>query len=238
MKKILVLITARGSSKRVLNKNIKLLAGKPLITYSIEVALKLKNKFYRVIVSTDSDEIATISLKAGAEVPFIRPTELAQDDTPSLLVLQHAARFIEEKENIILDWVMLLQPTSPLRTEQDLEKALSLSEIENTSSVISVVEANDYHPLKMYTIENEKLSPYSNNYIEGRRSQDFCPEIYKTNGSIYLVQRDTLMIHNSLIGDSPRAMVMPKERSIDIDTEFDILIAEALLSTKKLQDVQ
>ena len=163
---------------------------------------------------------------------------MAQDDTPSLPVIQHATRFIEENDNIALDWVMLLQPTSPLRTDEDIKKALSLSKIENTSSVITVVEANDYHPLKMYAIENELLSPYSINYIEGRRSQDFFPTIYKTNGAIYLVKRDTLMNEGTLFGRCPRPLLMPRERSVDIDTELDILIAEAILRKNKLPDVQ
>ncbi len=144
--KILVVITARGGSKGVPRKNIRMVAGKPLIAYTIETALQVRKQVHRIIVSTEDDEIAGISRKFGAEVPFMRPAELAEDKTPSLPVLQHALRFVEEQDSTRMDWVLLLQPASPLRTREDILAALELARKGGCDSIISVVQT-PIHPL-------------------------------------------------------------------------------------------
>ena len=125
MPRVLAVIPARGGSKGVPRKNIRLVCGKPLIAYTIETALAARHLFHRVIVSTEDEEIAAISRQYGAEVPFLRPAELAGDQVPTVPVLQHTVRFVESEENIVMDWVCLLQPTEPFRTVEDLEQGLA-----------------------------------------------------------------------------------------------------------------
>jgi CMP-N-acetylneuraminic acid synthetase len=193
----------------------------------------VKNLLHRVIVSTDDEEIASVSIAAGAEVPFMRPHELAKDDTKSLPVLQHAVTQIEEEERDKTDWVLLLQPTSPFRTAEDIENSIRLLDVKYTTSVIGVFDASDYHPRKMYKLDKNYLVPYDEKYVEGMRRQDMKPPVYKTNGAIYLVGRDVLMNEGTLFGKHPRPMLMPVERSLDIDTEYDLLIAEAMIRKNK-----
>ena len=231
--RVLAVITARGGSKGLPRKNVRPLAGKPLIVHTIEAALGLGARLHRLIVSTDDEEIAAISRAAKSDVPFLRPPGLARDDTPSLPVVQHATGFVEAQESRPFDWILLLQPTSPLRTTQDLEAALDLASDGKASAVISVFEANDSHPLKMNVVEDGLLRPYDPRRAEGVRRQDFTPPVYKTNGAVYLVRRDVLMEDDSLWGDAPRPLVMPAERSLDIDTELDFALAELLLERSR-----
>ena len=226
---VLAVIPARGGSKSIPRKNIVDLCGKPLIVHTIDAALALSDRLHRVIVSTDDEEIASVSRAAGADVPFMRPAALGRDDTPSLPVVQHAARFVEEQAVAKLDWILLLQPTTPLRTAGDIADALDLTDDGTATSVVGVCDVGSYHPLKMYSAENGFLTPYAENWTEGIRRQDLAPDLYKTNGTIYLVRRDVLIEGNSLLGDRVRPLVMPAERSLDIDSELDLVIAEALI---------
>jgi CMP-N,N'-diacetyllegionaminic acid synthase len=231
-KKILAVITARGGSKGVSRKNIRLVFGKPLIAYTIEVALQLSNQLYRIITSTDDVEIATISRQYGAEVPFLRPHDLAADNTPTLPVLQHAVRFVEEQDNVRLDWVLLLQPTSPLRTKEDILATLEVAQDYICDSVISVVQA-PIHPLFMKRIEEGQLLSFSDELVEkeGSRRQDAQPPAYIRNGAIYLTRRDILMEHNSIWGCNIRPYIMPAERSVNIDNDIDLKLAENLIQS-------
>ncbi len=229
---ILAIITARGGSKGVPRKNIRQVYGKPLIAYSIEVALEIRNRLYRIIVSTDDAEIAEISRQYGAEVPFMRPPELAEDKTPTLPVLQHAVRFVEEQDKVHVDWVLLLQPTSPLRTKEDILAALQLAQPGDCDSVISVVQS-PIHPLFMKRIENGQLLPFSDVLVEmeGTRRQETQPPAYIRNGAIYLTRRDVLMERNSIWGRFIRPYVMPPERSVNVDSELDLKLAELMLQS-------
>jgi CMP-N,N'-diacetyllegionaminic acid synthase len=230
--KILCIITARGGSKGVPRKNIRLVGGKPLIAYSIGTALEVREHLFRIIVSTDDNEIAEISRQYGAEVPFMRPPELAMDKTPSLPVLQHAVRFVEEQDRATIDWVLLLQPTSPLRTKNDIMSTLELARRGGCDSVISVVEV-PIHPLFIKRIENSRLLPFSETFmeIEGTRRQDVQPPAYVRNGAIYLTKRDVLMERNSIWGDIIRPYVMPPERSVNIDSEMDLILVNLMLQS-------
>lgn len=229
MNKILAIIPARGGSKAVSKKNIRNLAGKPLIKYTIETALAVRDLFYRVIVSTEDPNIANIARDCGAEVPFLRPTELAEDRVPTLPVIQHAVRFVETSDRIRLNWILLLQPTSPLRTSNDIRAAMKLSNESNCDSVISVVKVVAGHPISMKRIENNRLFPYYIEEKEGTRRQDFRPYAYMRNGAIYLSRRDIVMEKNSIWGDIIRPYVMPPERSVNIDSELDFKLAEILI---------
>lgn len=228
--KILAVIPARGGSKGVPRKNIRPVCGKPLIAYSIETALTVRHLLHRIIVSTDDAEIAKISRRYGAEVPFMRPPELAEDKAPTLPVLQHAVRFVEEQDKICLDWILLLQPTSPCRTSEDILAALDLAHAGGCDSIISVVQVAT-HPLFIKRIENDRLLPFSESFAEkeGARRQDARPPAYVRNGAIYLTRRDVLMERNSIWGGFIRPYVMPPERSVNVDSELDLIMAELML---------
>ena len=232
--KTLTVITARGGSKGVPRKNIRPVFGKPLIAYSIMTALEVSDRLYRIIVSTEDAEIANISRQYGAEVPFMRPPELADDKMPTFPVLQHAVRFVEDQDKVRLDWVLLLQPTSPLRTRDDILAALELARLGGCDSVISVVQTPT-HPLFMKRIENHQLLSFSDVLVEkeGTRRQDALPPAYVRNGAIYLTRRDVLMDGNSIWGALLRPYIMPPERSVNIDSELDLKLAEVMLQDRE-----
>lgn len=226
----LAVITARGGSTTLPRKNILPFCGKPLIAYSIEAVLNAKERgapINRLLVSTDDLEIAEVSRKFGAEVPFMRPPELARSDTPSLPVVQHAVDFVE-KEGVRYDWILLLQPTSPLRTAGDVNAAVGLIRHPDTTAIISVTNANSSHPRKLRLIEDGVLKPFQKDGFCPIRRQDFGFDVYRTNGAIYLARRDVLMQEGSFYGSCPRPLLMPAERSIDIDTQLDFEMAEFL----------
>jgi CMP-N,N'-diacetyllegionaminic acid synthase len=161
-------------------------------------------------------------------VPFRRPAELSRSETPTLPVVQHAVRWVESTAGLTYDWVLLLQPTSPLRTPEDLLGALAVTEQPGTTSVISVTDANGSHPAKLKLVDNGVLKPYLGTNLQQPARQDFGFDVFKTNGAIYLTRRDTLMTDNSFYGSCARAFIMPPERSIDIDTRLDFEMAEFL----------
>jgi CMP-N-acetylneuraminic acid synthetase len=227
--KILAVIPARGGSKGVPRKNIRPLGDKPLIAYTIETALAAQAFLHRVIVSTDDEEIAEVSRRYGVEVPFMRPAELGADKVRMVPVLQHAVRFIEEQDHICLDWILLLQPTTPFRAVEDIQAAIQLTQKGGCDSVISVVQVFEVHPILMKRIENDQLLPFSIEEKEGTRRQDYQPAAYMRNGAIYLTRRDVLMKTDSIWGKVIRPYVMPEERSVNIDSEMDFLIAEQIL---------
>ena len=227
--KILAIIPARGGSKSVPRKNIRELNGKPLIAYTIEAAKKIKDKFHRIIVSTDDEKIAKISKDYGADVPFIRPNNLAEDKTPTYPVLQHAVHFVEKQDSINIDLIMLLQPTTPFRTTEDILNCLQLSQSSNTDSVISVVQVFSHHPILMKKIENNRLVHFSIEEKEGTPRQLYKPPAYMRNGAIYVTKRDTLIGKNSIWGDSITPYIMPQERSHNIDDEIDFITSELVM---------
>jgi CMP-N,N'-diacetyllegionaminic acid synthase len=233
MSKILAVITARGGSKGVPRKNIRPVCGKPLIAHTIETTLQVRDRLHRLIVSTEDAEIAAVSREYGAQVPFMRPPELAVDTTPSLPVLQHAVREVEALDGIRLDWVLLLQPTSPLRTADDILAAMALAAAGGCDSVISVVQA-PIHPLFMKRIQEDQLLPFSEELTEkeGTRRQDAQPPAYVRNGAIYLTRREVLMEMNSIWGRIIRPYVMPSERSVNVDSELDLKLAELMLGDR------
>ncbi|MDP7367439.1 MAG: acylneuraminate cytidylyltransferase family protein [Candidatus Pacebacteria bacterium] len=229
--KILAVITARGGSKGIPGKNIKILGDKPLIAYTIEVAKK-SDLISNLIVSTDDEETADISKRYEADVPFIRPEELSQDDTPHLLVMQHAIKFMEDKLGITFDYVVILQPTSPFRTKEDLDNTIQKLIDTSADSAVSLVEIEENHPMKIKKIEGNRVLPYSVEEVFGTRRQDL-PVAYKRNSAVYVMKRDLIMKDNELYGAYITGHIVPKERSIDIDTPLDWIKAEYMLGELK-----
>jgi CMP-N,N'-diacetyllegionaminic acid synthase len=224
---IIGLITARGGSKSIPGKNIKPLAGKPLIAWTIEVALQCK-ELSRLIVSTDNKKIAEVARQWGAEVPFIRPAELAQDDSSHIAVVLHAIHWLKEKEGFCPDYIMLLQPTSPFRTVEDMLKAIKLAKDQHAVAVISVCEAAK-HPYKTYKIiENGTLEYFISSNIEYKYRQAL-PKVYEENGAIYLNECLSLRQDKTFLPQGAIAYVMPQERSLDVDTPWDFYVADLVL---------
>jgi len=224
---ILGLIPARGGSKSIFKKNIAMLLGKPLIAYTIECARKA-GSIDMVVVSTDSPEIADISRKCGGEVPFMRPDALAGDAAPALPVIIHALDNLQKS----FDAVMLLQPTSPLRLPEDIDAAIKMLESDaGADSVISVVKVDDHHPARMKQIvDGVLIDPPFAEAMEGQRRQDL-PEYYLRNGAIYLTRVSVLRQQKSLKGRRSLAYIMPADRSVNIDSPLDLLLAETILRT-------
>jgi N-acylneuraminate cytidylyltransferase len=226
----LAIIPARGGSKGIPRKNIQPLGGRPLIEWSIESALAARDTLTRIIVSTDDAETAAIARLAGAEVPFMRPPELSGDKVPTLPVLQHATTFAEREEGLMYDLVMLLQPTAPFRSAQDIRDAVQMANSDDCDSVISVVQVFAVHPILMKRIEGERLLPFSIEEREGTRRQDYSPAAYMRNGAIYLTRRNLIVEQGTIWGNQIRPLIMPEDRSISIDSAIDFAVCEALCS--------
>ena len=219
--KTFALIPARGGSKGIPRKNIKLIAGKPLIAWTIEAALR-SSLLSAVVVSTDDPEIADVARRAGAQVPFMRPAELAQDQTPGLDPVLHALDQLPQ-----FDSVLLLQPTSPLRTTDDIDACLQLAFLHKAPSVVSVSEA-DPHPYWTYRVtEGQALTRFVDSEPVARR-QDL-PQAFALNGALYFAEVNWLRRSGAMLGPETLAYVMPKERSVDLDTPLDWKFAELLL---------
>ena len=229
---VLGVITARGGSKGIPGKNIKKLGNKPLIAYTIDAAKKSK-LINHLIVSTDDKEIADVCKKYGADVPFMRPKELAQDGTPHLPVMQHAIDFYEKKNNITIDYVVILQPTSPFRTIDDIDGTIQKLIDTKADSAVSIVEVpSNVNPIKIKKLEGDFISAYSVPEVEGTRRQDL-PVAYKRSAAIYSMRRDLIMKENKLYGDKDAGYIVPKDRSVDIDYPLDWIIAEYMLKELK-----
>ena len=232
--RVLGVIPARGGSKSVPGKNIRLLGDKPLIAYTIHEALKSR-LLTRVIVSTDNEEIAGISEDYGLKVPFMRPSELATDKANALPVIQHALLEME-KVSESFDAVMMLQPTTPFRQVDDIDRAIDL--LNNTidaDSVVSVVDVGSYQPARMKYLENGILidPPFCEAY-ENQPRQELKP-MYIRNGAIYLTRRETLL-KGSFKGSKCMAWIMDDDRSVNIDTAADFDYAEYTLMKQMNED--
>lgn len=215
------LIPARGGSKGITRKNIKLFAGKPLIVWTIEAALR-SSMLDAVVVSTDDPEIADVARQAGAQIPFMRPSELALDQTPGLAPVLHALEQLPQ-----YDSVLLLQPTSPLRSTEDINACLSLATQQHAQSVVSVTEA-DTHPYWTYRLtKDQTISRFIDAEPIARR-QDL-PQAFALNGALYFAKANWLRSSGNLVGTETLAYVMSKERSVDLDTPLDWKLAELLL---------
>jgi len=227
--RVLCVIPARGGSKGLPDKNIKELAGKPLIAYTIEQA-KQSQYSDKVIVSTDSPKIAEVSQQFGAKVPFIRPAELATDEVGSMGVLLHALEWLEIQKGDVFDIVVLLQATSPLRNTEDIDNCISVLVEREADSIFSVVEthANPYFTLIEREV-NGKLKPVKNGIFPTRQS---VPSVFAINGAVYVWWTDVLQQQKRTLLPGSEIYIMPKERSVDIDDLIDFKMAEFLLKEK------
>ena len=223
--KILFLIPARSGSKRLPNKNIKKLKGKPLLCYSIDVARKITSDEH-ICISTDSEEIKKVVEDYGLTVPFLRPVELATDTATSNDVILHALKFYEKK-GIEYDVVILLQPTSPLRKPEHLQKAIDLF----NNDIDMVVSVKKSHSSSVLCKENNKgfLELIFNE--DGVRSQDI-KDFYEYNGSIYLINVKQFLKNGLHKLTKKKKIIMPELFSIDIDTAFDFELVEFLLERR------
>lgn len=228
--RFLGIIPARAGSKGILKKNIVSLAGKPLIAYTCEAAKKSRY-LENTIVSTDSKEIATIAEDRGVDVPFLRPATLAKDETPMLPVVQHAIQQMSGKEGTIFDAIVLLQPTSPLRTGKHIDRAIHHFEESVADTLVSVVEVpHNFHPLSLMVEGDDGwLEPYEgkNDLILRRQEK---PTAYARNGPAVLVTtRPTVMNENTLYGKRIGKFEMTEKASLDIDGPDDLTLAEFYL---------
>lgn len=221
-KSVLAIIPARGGSKGIPRKNIRMLAGKPLIAWTIEEAKKSKY-IDRLILSSEDDEIIKVAKEWGCEVPFVRPAELAQDDTAGIEPVLHALNTLKEK----YDYVVLLQPTSPLRSVDDIDGCIETCVSSSAPSCVSVTEVNQ-HPYLMYKIDKTgSLEPFRDQKNEIHRRQDL-PLVYILNGAVYVAESHFLCKNRSFLKPLTKAFVMTRERSLDIDNELDLRFFEIL----------
>ncbi len=227
---ILTIIPARGGSKGIPKKNIKLLNGKPLIVYTIEAALRCE-RVNRLVVSTDDREIADIGASYGADVPFLRPPEFATDYAKAIDVVKHMLIKIEKIDSCIYPIVIYLEPPSPLRTSEDISSCIELFLNENPGSVVSVHEANQYHPILMKKIINGELKPIWKSEPEGVPRQLYKPKAYMRNGAVYIIRRENIL-KGIFYGEPIIPYVMPDERSVCIDSILDWYTAEAMVKSQ------
>lgn len=217
--KIIAIIPAKSISKRLPQKNIKNLAGKPMLAYIIETSLKVK-ALDRVIVSTESEEVAAIARKFGAEVPFLRPEELTKDDVPALAVLQHALKELKEKENYIPDYVLLVYPCSPLLKSERIEQAINMALERDSDSVISGTYDKGH-----YWIEVE--GGYKRLYPIKQVNEQYQIPLVKENGAIYLTK--TEILKKQYVADKADVLIMEKDENIDVNYQEDFERVEEIL---------
>ena len=224
---VLALITARGGSKTIPRKNIIDVAGKPLIAYTIAAA-RAGRHVTRTVVSTDCPEIAAVGRTWGAEAPFLRPVALAQDHTLGVDPVIHAVQWLAEHEAYQPDYVVLLQPTSPLRTATDIDGALDLATAKNADAVVGLTPA-EIHPnwIKHIDAAGHMVNPIPLHQAD-RNRQDH-PACYYVNGAIYVIRPAVLLAGRSLFPPGAYAYVMPPERALDINTPWELHLVELVL---------
>lgn len=231
--RILAVIPARGRSVRLAGKNVRPLGGKPLVVWSIDSATAAPG-IDDVIVSTDDEAIAGIAREAGALVPWLRPAHLATDTARSVDVVLHAVDWYERERHAV-DGVLMLQPTSPLRTQASLQHGIDLFRAHGGKPVIGVSPAAS-HPLWCFTIDGQTLRPFIAGPGLHLRSQDL-PPAYVVNGAFYLATPQDVRRHQTFFADNAVPLVMEApEESVDIDTEADWTVAEALLGRHRRHD--
>lgn len=230
-KKVLAVIPARGGSKGLPGKNVRIMCGKPLIAWSISQGLA-SQYIDKVLVTTDSQEIATVAEQHGASVPFLRPNLLAGDSASSIDVVLHATEYMKSIGEFY-DFVVLLEPTSPLRSVSDISGALELlvySEI--AESVVGVVKVECSHPSFLYSIKNELLQPMLGSQPIGLRRQDLQGEYFCLEGSVYASSVESLSKKRSFYHAATAPWIVDRYKSIEIDELCDFIAVEALMKAK------
>lgn len=223
--RVLGVIPARGGSKAIPGKNLVPLGGRPLLAWTADAARA--SSLTRVVLSTDDERIARAGRELGLEVPFLRPASLATDEAASIDVALHALDACSTPDDPY-DAVMLLQPTSPLRTGADIDAAIALLDASGADAVISVVDVGGHHPARMKWLEGDRLlDPPFAEPVENQPRQALRPMVIR-NGALYLT-RTAVLRRRTFKGEDCRALVMPAERSVNIDEPLDLVVAEAVL---------
>lgn len=231
--KVLGLIPARGGSKGVPRKNIRILNGKPLLAYTAEAALSAE-RLARVVLSTDDEEFADIGRNLGLDVPFIRPAELAEDTTPTLPVVQHALMTLERSGDRY-DAVCLLQPTNPLRRPEDIDACVEILAASDADSVVSVLQVpHEYNPEWVYWMDESGHLELAAGGVEPVTRRQDLPAAYHRDGSIYLTRRDTVIDGSSLYGSNVIGYRVDPLFSVNIDGEQDWARAEEKLRNRSV----
>jgi CMP-N,N'-diacetyllegionaminic acid synthase len=230
---VLGIVPARGGSRAVPRKNLALLAGRPLIMYTFDAA-KQSRRLTRTLLSTDDDEIAACGRACGIEVPFMRPPELATDATPSIAVVEHLLAELERREEYRPEIVVLLQPTSPLRRAAHIDAAVDRLIETGADSVVSVVKVpHQFNPVSVLRLDGDRVTSFLPAPASPVLRRQDKPEVYARNGAaVYAVRRATIAA-GTFFGADCRALIMSPEDSIDIDDQFDLVVAEALLQTRR-----
>jgi CMP-N,N'-diacetyllegionaminic acid synthase len=224
-KRVLGLIPARGGSKAIPRKNIHPLAGKPLLAWTIEEARKAKS-IDRLVLSSDDAEIIAEAKRWGCEVPFVRPAELAQDATPGIDPVLHAL-----KELPGFDYVVLLQPTSPLRTAEDIEGTIERCVASRAPACVSVTATNEHPALTFKVGAGHALLPLLPESERKATRQEY-PQLYRLSGAVYVARTEWLLRTRTFVTSETIAYVAPAERSVDIDDPMNLLLAEVLLTRR------
>lgn len=228
--RVLGVIPARGGSKGVPRKNVRMLCGKPLIQYTAEAAMK-SLRLLRVILSTEDEEIAEVGRRCGLDVPFMRPFELAQDDTPMLPVAQHALRFMEDQGGNF-DALCLLQPTNPLRRSEDIDGSIDLLERSEADAVVTILPVPaEYNPHWVYLRDEQGSLRLSTGEAVPIACRQQLPPAFHREGSVYVTRRDVLMKKKSLYGEKMEGYQVDPKQSVNIDLPEHWALAERLLGS-------
>jgi len=228
-KKVLGITLARGGSKGIPGKNVRPIAGRPLIAFSVSAAQSV-SFLDRYVVSTDSEDIASVVRDLGVEVPFMRPASLAQDESTSVAALQHAVNEMERISGFQFDYVVEIMATNPFKSSRDIETAIRLLHETGADSVIGVKKIEDGHPARIKKIVNGKLADFCVPEVLESRRQDLKPDAYLRCGAIYALTRNELMAQGRRYGSANSVpLELEFEHSVNIDNEADFLLAEMLL---------
>ncbi len=230
------IITARGGSKSIPKKNIKEICGKPLIAWTIEAAKRAHN-MDRLICSTDSEEIAEVARAYGAETPFLRPAEFAQDKTPDLPVFEHALGWFQEQEGKIPDAVVHLRPTGPLRTTEDVVGSIELLLAHPEADSVRCVTEAFLHPLKTYAFQGEYLRPFISEEVSGipeayNAPRQILPKAYASVAYLSTIWSRTILEKHSICGTRMIGMIVPEENTPDINGPMDFEYARIALDRR------
>ncbi len=224
--RVLAIIPARGGSKRVPGKNKRLFAGKPLVSWVVEAALKAR-RLDRIVVSSDDDDILEIADKYPTILSIQRPTEISGDESLAIEYVRHALTSLKTYDGSVYDTVAILQPSSPLTRPIDIDSTIELLEESKADSSVSVMQLDHaIHPAKLKVLQKDRLYPYLEDE-NGRMAAHELPTIYVRNCAVY-VTRKHVLDQGEIIGQDCRAYIMPREFSVDINDEYDFQFAEFL----------
>lgn len=228
--RVVAVITARGGSKGIPHKNLAPVGGLPLVAWTVEAARE-SQLLDRVIVSTDDPAIADVCRAYGAEVPFMRPAEFARDDSPHIDVITHALAWLAADEGRTPDYVLTLQPTSPLRTADDIDAAVLLARDRRCDAVVGVTAMRHHPHFALRVGPGGVLFPYAGDRLRAMRRQDL-PPVFAPNGAIYLNKAHALLVQREFVPTGAVPLIMAAERSLDVDERADLELAEYYMARR------